>query len=385
MPNNKTVNSNRQVVTPMIMGMPNNAPNFPQPAPQMMGAKAGANQTRKNVSSNKKGKKKISDKERAVRSANQKIKVERQKFAYENYEMRAKVDAVQPKKRGIDNSYYTIEKPKKVKKQKDFFYIMRKPVSFVMFVLLLVLVAIFALGYINIDGISGYASIYQEVPVVEETPEDATTEDTEGETEAEADNAEDETTEGEESTEGEEGATEEEEKPKDVIPSYSAMDPIFGFIKHLSGELMGEEIVLGESPLFDSMMAKREMGMKDTLASTIMFIAPVFLIIYFITALVMMFKALFSIFGKRVYKKFGLGSFVLLICAIVVLLSGVAYTTDLSASMNFGSAVSLLMGALSGTGFVAGFGLLGMVAVPVVVMLLSLICKKKIPYSIFDR
>ena len=145
------------------------------------------------------------------------------------------------------------------------------------------------------------------------------------------------------------------------------------------------DLNFGESPLYDQMIAKVEVGMADTIAPYIILAFPVCLILYVISALIMMFKAFFGMFGKRIFKCFGLGAIFMILFAAVTAFGGLAFTTDLGATMAYGDIVGILTGALNGAGgFSGGYGLLILLALPILVLILSMFCRKKIPFSIFD-
>ena len=86
--------------------------------------------------------------------------------------------------------------------------------------------------------------------------------------------------EGEEDETGEEG--EEEEPTEETTPAvtYNALDPLFGAIKYWSNKLLNKEISLGDSPMYDAMIATYEVGMTDSIAPYIILAMPIALIIY---------------------------------------------------------------------------------------------------------
>lgn len=324
----------------------------------------------------------------------------RQNYAIENTRFRRKVESIEGRG-GIDTEYYRLPADKKQKRAKDYFFIMRKSVCFLMFLVLLVSVAYFVLGFVKIEQIPAqYTALFIETEKKAEENADATGDKTEekgDETEQaqnaagglyNADAATDESgeaadgaTEGEGTTaEGESGET----APAFEGTTYGVLDPIFGFIKYV-GNKLNMDLNFGESPLYDQMIAKVEVGMADTIAPYIILAFPVCLILYVISALIMMFKAFFGMFGKRIFKCFGLGAIFMILFAAVTAFGGLAFTTDLGATMAYGNIVGILTGALTGAGgFSGGYGLLILLGLPILVLILSMFCRKKIPFSIFD-
>lgn len=112
------------------------------------------------------------------------------------------------------NSQYRLPEDKKVKKQRDYFYVMRKGACFFMFLLLLISIALFVVSYLNLEIVpKQYIALGNEQIVNEETSVTSTN-------------------------------------------YYSVLDPVYGVIKKVTGQFMGKEINLGESPLYDNMIAK---------------------------------------------------------------------------------------------------------------------------------
>lgn len=305
-----------------------------------------------------KGKKKANSRKqqemRAMRIERAKTLRSRQEFAVENVNFRKKIEDVQGSGT-LDNTRYKLPADIKPKKRKDHFFIMRKATSFIMFLILLVSVAFYALSYLKLEMIPNeYTALFVDAPIV--LPE------------------------GEEAEEAEET-----EDAIDESVKTNLLDPVFGFIKYISNKF-NMNVELGESPLYDSLIAKVEVGMTDNLAMYAILAFPVAIIIYAIIALVMMLKALFGIFGKKVYKKFGLGSILMIVCGGITALGGLAATVDFGEKMVYADVVDIIIGGVTNTGgFTGGYGLLILIALPVLVLILSMFAKKKIPYSIFDN
>lgn len=279
---------------------------------------------------------------------------------------------------GLNRPDFREHEDVKQRKGKDYFFVMRKFVCFLMFLFLLISVALYVIGFVGL--VPEYTSFMTKpdyTAVVEEGGE-------ESENEENLTTLAD-TTEGEEE-EDEEGEGNIIEPDADKSVYYTMMDPIFGFIsKHLN-------IELGDSPLYNAMYANVEVGYANAIAGYIVQFFPIAMVLYIIVALVCMIKAFLAMFGKRVYKRFGLGAIIMLICAGVTLLGGVFSNMAVSAEgLDFSGIMPFIMSGISAPTdiatapvFVAGFGLLGMIAVPVIVLLLSMLAKKKVPFSVFD-
>lgn len=383
MANRQNVNSGNNVPSPMGypmygQGMGYGAPSTPPP---------GDKKKNKKKSSKQLAKEKQLRAERKARAAQLS---NRQRYAMQNANYRSRIEAIEGRG-GVDNSFYRLPEDRKQKRGKDYFFVMRKMVCFLMFLVLLVSVAYFALGFVKIDAIPGeFLALFAETEAKAPEEDGDETEEEEN-TEGEASSAD---FIGAKNAEGEEAATEGEdtEVADDTEATtntfegtlYGVTDPIFGFLKFV-GNKVNIDINLGESPLYDQMIAKVEVGMADSIAPYIIIAFPVALILYLITAFIMMIKAFIGIFGKRIVKNFGLGSIFMIIFAALTAFGGLAFTTELTATMNYGGIVNILMGLITQTGgFTAAYGLLILLALPVIVLILSMFCRKKIPYSIFD-
>ena len=313
---------------------------------------------------------------------------ERQRYAQENNLYRRKIESINGRG-GVDTYYYRLPNDEK-KRGKDYFFVMRKFVCFLMFLLMLVAIAYFALSFMKFSILPANMQHYGAL-FVETEPKAAEEVDEEGEGEEEEASEADYTRiygEGEE--EEEEGEEEEEEEGGETAPAfdgdtYYALDPLFGAIKYWSNRLLNSEINLGESPMYDAMIAKYEAGMTDTIAPIVILVLPLAFVIYIITALVLMIKAFLGMFGKRIFKCFGLGAIIMLLCGVVIALGGLAFATSIDMAMDFGGIVNVLIGTFTGVGGVTGgYGLLALLGLPLVVLILSMFARKRIPYSIFD-
>ncbi len=303
----------------------------------------------------------------------------RQTYATENTKYRERLAAVG----GIDNRYYTLPEDRKPRKEKDYFFVMRKFVCFLMMLMMLVSIAYFALNYVKIEAIpTKYTALFMETEA--KKSETSSDEETPAEEETPA-NADDTTTDGDTTGDGTETGDETGDgETTDTGIYYSALDPIFGFVKYV-GNKLNMNINIGESPLYDAMIAKVEVGMADTTAQYIILAFPVAMIVYIITALVMFIKCFIGMCGRRITKLLPLGSIVMLLCAVITAFGGLAYVTDVAGKMNYGGIVTVLIGGITGAGgFTGGYGLLILAGLPLITFILSLFAKKKVPYSIFD-
>ena len=138
---------------------------------------------------------------------------------------------------------------------------------------------------------------------------------------------------------------------------------------------------------------------------------PLLLILGAVVAIITVIIAILSMLGRRIYKGFGLLSIIMLLGGVAALIAGFAaagnymgapyYLEDgtLVSVIDFSKIMDFLMGALNGAPaepldpevdvmpmtMVAGYGLLIIVIIPVVMLLLSFFARKKVPYSIFDK
>ena len=295
----------------------------------------------------------------------------RQNRAIENYQYRVKVDAIN-RNGGMDNTQYALPDDIKPNRQRDYFYVMRKGICFIMFLILLITVALFAVSYLNIEQIpQKYIELGSETVTTTEgiTTEGTTTEGTttEGDAVSNADAEESSTGTGE------------------VVTQYSLLDPVYGFIKNMSSKFMDKGIELGDSPLYDKMIAKSEI-MDNTMYIILITYFPILLLLYIIIVIIMMFKAFFGMFGKRIYKSFGLGGFIMLLGGVATAFAMLVYNTEIGSKMVISNIVNIIIGCFKGgtSGLVGGYGLLALIGLPIIVLFFSMFIKKKVPYNIFD-
>lgn len=249
-------------------------------------------------------------------------------------------------------------KRKKMKKEKDYFFIMRKGVCFIMALLMLVMIAVFALGVIQIEAITEYTTLFKNQ---DKTPMDEQVATIDPETD--------------------------EEIPYEDQSTYvNILDPIYGFIKSVAG------VEIGESPFYDEHIQKVEDGMIDPIAPLVLQWYPVAMLLFALLAVVSFIKAFFGMFGRRVYKRFGLSSIVMIIFGLAIMLGGYASNLAVEDTVNFADIIPFITQLFSAPveggdamfTTVAGYASLALVGLPIITLLLSLGMRKKVPYSIFD-
>lgn len=165
------------------------------------------------------------------------------------------------------------------------------------------------------------------------------------------------------------------------------------------------------TPFYDGYVAMADAkGISDDITVTLMKFLPFALVALVVFALWYMIKAFLAMFGKRVFKNFGLGSILMLICAAIPIVVGISMISIYAAeaggevSLQFGAIGDYFLGAfktglkiandaasaeaaegaLTTLPFYMGFGQLILLGLPVVTLLLSFGARRKIPYSIFD-
>lgn len=209
-----------------------------------------------------------------------------------------------------------------------------------------------------------------------------------GETEDEETTDGEENTDGEEATDGEEGAAEEETAKEDTSIK-------FGYVS-------------ANTDIDPEARAQDSMG---SIASMAFDYAPAVLIVGAVFALIIFILAFLSLFGRRIFKGFGIMSVIMLLGGIATLIAGMAAMGNYMGYPAFdaeGTVVSVIdfskisdfiFGVFSGAPetaldpevdamplkLVAGYGLIALVVIPVIMVILSIFARKKVPYSIFDK
>ena len=345
------------------------------------------------------------------------------------------------------------EKPVPVKKnkrrEKDYFFIMRRGVCLVIMLLALVWVGVFAMNYLGI--LPEYTSFLIQPDL---TPLD-------------------------ERLDVETGELDEDgnaiiETYVDTSAYVSFIDPIFGALKNIVGVDMGtdengeslsafydgtllqlapetategegddvvaeaaeeensgegekteegedgeeSEVVEEEIPTFPPQVSTavitdeaREADSMTSIAAMAWTYFPIVLLVGAVFALIIFLIALFSLFGRRIYKGFGIMSIIMLLGGVAALLAGMAAMGNYMGNpmlledgtatsvIDFSQITAFLTGALNGAPataidpettaqpltMVAGYGLLIVLIIPIVILILSFFARKKVPYSIFDK
>ena len=212
----------------------------------------------------------------------------------------------------------------------------------------------------------------------DETEATDDTENTEGE---DAEDTDGETTEGE-NTEGEQTATED-----------TAIK--FGYVE-------------ANTNIDEEARSQDSMG---SIASMAFNYAPIILVVGAVFAVLLIVFAFLSLFGRRIFKGFGIMSIIMLLAGLAMFVAGLAamgnymgnpsITEDgvLVSVLDFSQLMNFAFGVFQGAPataldpatdvmpltLVSGYGMLIILVVPVVILLLSIFARKKVPYSIFDK
>lgn len=138
---------------------------------------------------------------------------------------------------------------------------------------------------------------------------------------------------------------------------------------------------------------------------------PLVLAIGAVMAIIIALLAFFSLFGRRIFKGFGFMSVIMLLGGVFALIAGMAASGTIAGApsiaedgtvtsiLDFNNVSAFLTQILSGAPataldpevdampleIVGGYGMLIILIIPVVILLLSIFAKKKVPYSIFDK
>lgn len=315
---------------------------------------------------------------------------------------------------------------KRNRREREYFFVMRKGVCFFMFLVSIVMLAVLAMSFLNI--MPEYVSMF--------VAPDLTPGDERPEPELDAD-----------------GIAIEGTGYQDQSEYVGVSDGIYGFLDRIMGnkaeedleaaeaaddevaddvvtddeEGLEEEVELPRSPFYDEISAKLdeltgenapEIAAEDgklTIASYLFIYGPIAYLVMAVILVLTAIKAFFGMFGRRIFKRFGLAAIILLVCAIVVLLSGLigagvlngnpkmeapeeGAEEELVSVMDVNSLMDFVTQAFSGypetaeaaaestfLTFRANYGSLILLAVPVVLLVLSFFARRKVPYSIFDR
>lgn len=224
----------------------------------------------------------------------------------------------------------------------------------------------------------------------------------------------------------------------------SLMDPIYGGIANILNKPMVDADGVSLSPFYDEMNAiimnqvldeieaeaaedeveaeldpaEEELLAQARAEDSMMMVAqiafpyfPIALAVSALCAVIVFLLSLFSLFGRRIFKGFLIFSFIMVLAGVMTLLGGFAasgifngnpkYMEDgtLLSVIDFTKITEFLTGGFTGAPLtaidpeidiaplpmVAGYGTLALLIVPVLIMLLSIFAKRKVPYSIFDK
>lgn len=318
------------------------------------------------------------------------------------------------------------EKKKRNRKESDFFYVNRKGVCFFMFVVFLIAIIVLFSGVLGmmpslkdnaaIKTVLKFTAVFQ---IKDMTPlsEREDTTDEEGNTVA----------------------------YQDKTQYVTFVELIMGAINNITGkssaedaepEVQADEPADGEdgtesaggfdtsTPFYDGYIEMAEVkGISDNIAVTLIKFVPFALIAFAVFALWYMIKAFAALFGKRVFKNFGLGSILMIICAATTVLVAIAmisvYAAEAGAeevTLQFGAIGDYITGLFESVPadaaeaaarlqeiadareaaiaagetppvvvpFTAAWGQVVLLVLPVITLVLSFGARRKIPYSIFD-
>lgn len=298
---------------------------------------------------------------------------------------------------------------KRSRRERDYFFVMRKGVCFLMLVVSLLMIGVLALGFLNI--MPSFTSVYVKpdlTPADEREPKKLEMPDEQGN---------------------------EYEYYKDQSEYIGISDPIYGLIAGLTGktegdvatpaEGEGEDVIEAEkpkSPFYDDIEgqleamlgedateAQQEDGMVK-IAGYLFKYGPIAFAVTAILALLVALKALFGMFGRRIFRGFGISAILMVVCGLVTVAMGliasgviqgnpsIGEDGTLISVMDFGGIMDFITQTFATypataeeaetavfLTFKLGYGSLIMIVLPVVLLVLSFFAKRKVPYSIFDR
>ena len=172
------------------------------------------------------------------------------------------------------------------------------------------------------------------------------------------------------------------------------------------------------SPAFGYVLANtdisadaREKDSMGQIASMAFDYAPIVLVLGALFAVVVIIIAFLALFGRRIFKGFGFLSIVMLLAGLAMFVAGMAAMGNymgnpsidedgiVTSVLNFDQMVNFAFSVFQGAPatapdpavetasltMVAGYGLLIVMIIPVIILLLSIFARKKVPYSIFDK
>ena len=308
---------------------------------------------------------------------------------------------------------------KKRRKEREYFFIMRRGVCFLMMMFSLVWIAVILLNYLNI--LPNFTSFLIEKDL---TPLDERLETDTGELD-DFGNA--------------------IMLPYvDQSKYISMMDPIYGGISAILKQPMVDGQGISLSPFYDEMyenimgaaeeeveaeaadeepeetpeLTEEELLAQAREQDTMMMVAqiafpyfPIALVVSALAAVLIFILSLFSMFGRRIFKGFFIFALIMVLAGVMTFVGGFVasgifsgapkYLEDgtLVSVIDFTKAAEFLTGAFTGPPataidpeidvapipLVSGYGTLGVLLAPIIIMLLALFARRKVPYSIFDK
>ncbi len=248
-------------------------------------------------------------------------------------------------------------KRKRIKREKDYFFVMNKGLCVIMIIFMLLTLALMSISIVGMDAIEPYTSAFKQPDLTPVEERIATTDPETG-----------------------------EEIPYAEQVSYIGfLDPVYGFAKASLG------LELGESPLYDAQVSKAELEGMDPIAAIVLVWYPVALLLFAVLVLLNLIKAFFGILGRRIFKRFGLNSILMMIMVVAFLFAGYCTNLEAGAPLDFAGllpfATQLFSSPVDGAGalsVVMGIGSIGLFVLSILSLLLSFGIRKKVPYSIFD-
>lgn len=190
----------------------------------------------------------------------------------------------------------------------------------------------------------------------------------------------------------------EEQSPAEAVEGEEAAE---------GGEAAADGGFSMDTPFYDGIQKEvTAKGFTEGLPLTVAKYFALAMVLFILFALYYMIKAFAALFGRRVFKNFGLGSILNLVMAVVVLFGSISVLSifvtpqGTTAELQFGALTDFLFGGFSAPPeftfaleegadavalpFIAGYGLYAMLVLPIVTLLLSIFARKKLPYAIFD-
>ncbi|MFI3228620.1 MAG: hypothetical protein R3Y23_00455 [Bacillota bacterium] len=309
---------------------------------------------------------------------------------------------------------YTEKQAKKIerqrKRQSSHFFVMRKGVCFLMFICSLLVVAMLALSFLEI--MPSFTSIYaipDNTPLDERVAADSLEDDLDISNAASDEVAEDD-------------ALTEDELLSDVYVDATeyvgVADLIYGLANGMFALGLVDEEGVSLSIAYDETLASIQAVAleypEDSMASIAAMMyeyMPLAIAVLAVVAIISLIMSFFALFGRRIFKGFGLMGIIMTLCSVVVFIAGLATLGLMNGNPVFaedGTITSLLdFSQLSGfltriissapataldplvdimpVVYCAGIGMLAILVAPILQIVLSIFARRKLPYSIFDK